>query len=141
MQTTKIFIAGILLGGVVTGSVWAISNTGDNEAKLFANKERCVTYTRKRQAEFDEMRTVKGPSYSVRGFYSPVANTCMTNSQEISFGNYIQRTLIDELTGQTEASAITSTGKGLLDLSIEARTEQFEQDKHYDERLRYFQGI
>lgn len=141
MQNTKIFIGGILIGGAVIGGIWAINNTKNKEAELFANKERCAVYTQKRQVKADELSILLGHSFSVQGFYSPTANTCMTNSQEIAMGHYIQRTLVDELTGQTEAFAFAATGKELTDLSLEGKQEQIAQDRLFGERLKYFQGI
>ena len=141
MHKKKILIAGILLGGLAVGGIWIISNSQYNEAKLFAHKERCAVYTEKRQAETNETRTLTGYSYSVQGFYSPVANTCMTNSIEIALEqHYIQRTLIDELTGKTEAFAFAATGREFNELSFDGKQEQIAQDRLFRERLLYFQG-
>lgn len=136
----KTFITRVLVGIAITGMVWGTINLNDNNDKLFANKERCVRYTERRQIEAEEKYKLLGNSISVQGFYSPTENTCMTNSQEIATGHYIQRTLIDELTGITEAFAFQSTGQEFLALSLEEKQEQIAQDKLYGERLQYYQG-
>lgn len=136
----KTFILGILLGGVVVGGAWFIAGRNNN-AELFANKERCAIYTKKRQVEADEKSNLLGHIITVQGFYSPIANTCMTNSQEIALSRYLQRTLIDELTGKTEAFVFETTiREELKRLSLEEMKEQVKQDQFYEERLKYFQG-
>ena len=135
----KIIVIGILLGGVMVGGTWFIAGRNNN-AELFANKERCATYTKKRQVEADEKRNLLGHSIAVQGFYSPIANTCMTNSQEIAVSRYLQRTLIDELTGKTEAFVFQTIGEELKKLSLEEMREQIKQNQFYGERLKYFQG-
>lgn len=136
----KTFIAGILLGVVVVGAYWLVESKNSN-AELFAKKERCSIYTQKRQIEANEKAELLGHSISVDGFYSPIANTCMTNSLEIAAGHYMQLILIDELTGKTEAFAFEAIGKDLADLSFGAKQEQVKQDINFQEKLRYFQGI
>jgi hypothetical protein len=139
-MNTKTFLGGLLVGGIIVGGFLTLNNTRKNEAELFANKERCAVYTQKRQKEADEKAELLQHSISVEGFYSKVANTCITHSTEIAFGHYMQLTLIDELTGKTEAFAFEATGKELEALSLEGKQEQVKQDFNYHERLRYFQG-
>ena len=136
----KVLILGILIGAVVIGASWWVVNTRSNTKELFAKKEHCTSYTQKRQAEADEKRQLLGHSISVEGFYSPIANTCMTHSLEIAVGHYMQLTLIDELTLRVEASAFEATGQDFVDLPQDAKIEQVEQDKDYHDKLRYFRG-
>ena len=137
---TKTFLAGLLIGGIIVGWVLTANNAMKNEAELFANKERCAVYTQKRQKEADEKAELLQNSISVEGFYSKVANTCITHSMENAYGHYTQFTLIDELTGKTEASAFAITGKDAVGLSLEVKQEQVKQDVRYHERLKFFQG-
>jgi hypothetical protein len=137
----KSFTIGILVGGTLVGGVFWSINLKDSSTELFANKERCSTYTQKRQLQANEKGELLSHSISVEGFYSSMANTCMTFSTEIAVGHYMQLTLIDELTGKTEAFAFEAMGKDLADLSLEAKQEQVKQDKDIHERLKYFQGI
>lgn len=139
-MSTKTFVAGLLIGGVIVGGVLTVNNAMKNETELFANKERCAVYTQKRQKEVDEKAQLLQHSISVEGFYSKVANTCITHSTEIAYGHYMQLELIDELTGKTEASAFEATGKELDALPLEAKQEQIRQDVNYHKRLKYFQG-
>jgi hypothetical protein len=106
-----------------------INNNGKNDAELFANKERCAVYTQKRQKEANEKAELLQHSISVEGFYSKVANTCITHSMEIAIGHYMQLTLIDELTGKTEAFAFEAMGEEFEALSLEARQEQIKQEQ------------
>jgi gas vesicle protein len=137
----KSLIIGILIGGILIGGVLWLINSKNSSVELFANKERCSIYTQKRQLQANEKGELLSHSISVEGFYSSVTNTCMTFSSEIAVGHYIQLTLIDELTGKTEAFAFEAMGKDLADLSIEAKQEQVKQNRDFHERLKYFQGI
>lgn len=136
----KIFIAGVAVGGVLAGAATWVITDKEAEAKLFANKERCATYAAKRYAEYNENSSLSGTHVDVQGFYSPVANTCITNTQEIGSGHYILRRLTDELTGEGLAYSFEATGQDLAKLSQEEMKMQVEQDKLFGERLRYFQG-
>jgi hypothetical protein len=128
----------VIITIVIVGVGYLISKN-NNEKELFTNKKSCATYTQKRQKEAEEKARLLGHSISVEGFYSPTANTCMTSSIEIA-PTYIQATLIDELTGKTEAHAFDAIGEELKRLSIEGMRYQVEQDNLYHERLKYFQG-
>lgn len=130
----------MIIGGALIGGVYYAIDTRNDGAKLFANKERCAVYTKKRQAETEKKREITGVATQVQGFYSPTANTCITNSQEIVINRYIQRTLIDELTGKTEAFVIATMGDDLKSLSLEEKKDQIKQDQFFGERLKYFQG-
>jgi len=136
----KTFIGGVLVGGVLAGAVTWVVTDKEAEAKLFANKERCASYVEKRQNEMREKSLLVETSIDVQGFYSPVANTCITNTQEIAGGHYIQHILIDELTGQREAFAFEALGQGFKDLSLEEQQEQVRQMQFFGERLSYFKG-
>ncbi|MEY2664233.1 MAG: hypothetical protein RIT04_41 [Candidatus Parcubacteria bacterium] len=137
----KSFTIGILIGGILVGGGFWLIFSKNNTAELFANKERCSAHTQKRQLQANKEAELLGHIISVEGFYSSVANTCMTFSSEIAAGHYMQLTLIDELTGKTEATVFESMGKYLAELSLEAKQEQVRQDKYFHERLKYFQDI
>lgn len=139
-MSARSFVVGTLFGAAIVGGLWWVVDTRDRSAKLFANKERCATYTLKRQAEGEEKSDLLGTTITVQGFYSPTANTCMTNTQEIAAQAYTQRTLIDELTGKTEAYVFESTGKAQAALSSDERQAQLEEAIFFGERLKYFQG-
>jgi len=136
----KYFFLGILIGAVITGSfsLWFFKKY--DKSRIFSNKEKCFVYTEKRKDEAEKYREITGVNTQVQGFYSPVANTCMTNSQEIVPNHYIQRTLVDELTGKTEISVFEAMGNEAKSLSAELIQEQIKQDRLFGEKLKYFQG-
>ncbi len=140
LKSLLLFALGVLFGSVTIGGLWWVASGKSDDAELFANKERCATYTQKRQAEAEEKSNLLGTSISVQGFYSPTANTCMTETQETAIQHYMQRILVDELTGRREAFAFEMTGKDWMTMSDEEKQHQIEQIQLYGERLEYFRG-
>ncbi len=135
----KSVILGAILGAVIVGSIWYVLNSQSSKKYSFIDKVSCASYIQKRQVEGNEKGQLLNHGISVEGFYSSVANTCMTNTTEIA-STYIQLTLVDELTRKTEAFAFEATGEELKALSPEAMREQIQQDISYREKLKYFRG-
>lgn len=62
------------------------------------------------------------------------------STNHVDKGHYMQLTLVDELTGKTEAHAFDATGKEFESLTLELKQEQIKQDSYYYERVKYFRG-
>ncbi|MDO8451532.1 MAG: hypothetical protein Q7S76_01550 [bacterium] len=137
---------GLTIGAVAVGGVWwsSASNEKRND-ELFANKQKCAQYTEKRTSE-EELAAERGPgllssSVTVEGFYSPIANTCMTATFAYVPNSHESYSLIDELTGRVEASALIVKDQKILREDPDLLVRQTGEVGFYLDKVRYFKGL
>lgn len=134
-------ILGLLIGAMTVGGVWWISTYNEKkEDELFANKQKCAQYTEKRIATDAELaKSLMRPPATIEGFYSPVANTCMTASSFYETTSQ-QHILIDELSGRVEASVYELKGEALQN-NPDVLLQQIQDSGFYFDQVRYFKGL